>query len=196
MIGDMSSLVGGGLGRLARAEEHMRGLKLVLVAIVCVVALVGLCGGIGALVRADPRAYSWSLVDIRRTDSDKSLMPLQSSELPFRYGSLEFTPTDIRGKAACNTFSGVYQLNPATHAFDADVLGFTQRYCGGRVGTFREGTFIAKLRTANRYEVIGGELRLYTDADKTVLIFRRDVPALSLDQLTRRLGSWLRQLFG
>lgn len=172
----------------------MRRWKIALAAGVCAVALVSLCGTIAALVRVDPRAHSWSLIDIRRTDSNRSLVRFQSSELPFRYGSLEFTPTQIRGKAACNTFSGPYQLNPATRRFEARELSLTQMDCGGRAGILREATFLAQLRAANRYEVIGGELRLYADAEKTVLIFRRNTSVFSIERLTRQLGSWVRRL--
>jgi heat shock protein HslJ len=173
----------------------MRRWKIALVASVCVVALVSLCGSIGATVLVDPRAHSWSLIDIRRTDSNRSLVRVQSSELPFRYGSLEFSPTLVHGKAACNTFSGAYQLNPATRRFSTNELTLTQIDCGGRAGILREGTFLAQLSAANRYEVIGGELRLYADAEKTVLIFRRNTSTFSVEQLTRLLGSWIRRLF-
>ena len=172
----------------------MRRLKIAVISLFCA-ALVIVCSGSVTLVFPDPRSSSWYLVQTMSAGSSQVSTPTRAPGITPQPFTLEFTPTDIHGRAACNYFTGQYQLNPATHTFFVSSVGLTLTACGDTSSYIRDQEFVDLLSAANHYESNWNELRIYADGKQTVLIFEREPFSLSAEQMLRQLGMWLQSLF-
>lgn len=158
--------------------------------------------GLGVILARDPRLHHWRLVAYIDADPTTHFITLQDfrSDRPLRSGgttgrplfiggSLAFSLTEVRGAIACNAYAGGYRLNPFTQTLAIDGLEQTLMGCGGEAWS---GTFLPQLSRATRYAYDGTTLRIYADADQTVLIFEKAPITFRLASL--REHPWARWL--
>jgi len=143
----------------------------------------------------DPRSSSWHLVQTMSAGASQVSTPTRAPGITPQPFTLEFTPTDIHGKAACNYFTGHYHLDPATHTFLVSSVGLSLMACGDTAAYIRDQEFVDLLSAANHYESNWHELRIYADGKQSVLIFEKESFSLSAMQMLRQLGMWLRSHF-
>lgn len=75
----------------------------------------------------------------------------------------------IEGNTACNQLIGEYDLHNSK-GIEVKSLGQTLRGCVGNESVYWEGKFPAELRKAERFEIEGNKLVIYT-SNKTQLVF-------------------------
>ncbi len=80
-------------------------------------------------------------------------------------GTLRFTVTSVRGKAACNTFFGSFR--EAGKSIKIDGINSTRMHCNGQMQLERQ--FLAALSKATAYRIESGTL-LLTAPDGRVLV--------------------------
>ena len=166
----------------------MNRLKIALLALICV-ALCIVCSGTASLVLSDPRFGSWHLVQMIGPGSSQLASLMQSSgRYPDRF-TLEFTPSAISGRAACNYYSGAYRLDSATQTLFISRLGLTLMACPDLYSNSRDDEYTQLLEAADRYECNWRGLRVYVASKQTVLIFQRH--SLSITQVAQQLGKWV-----
>ena len=81
------------------------------------------------------------------------------------FGTLRFTLTSIRGKAACSSFMGAFREIAGN--IEIAGLGSTATLCDGRVDL--EQAFLGSLIDARRYVLDGATLVLLDDAGHTLV---------------------------
>jgi len=167
-------------------------LKIALIATFATLVIV--CSYHVTLLLMDPRSYSWYLVKNVGTSSHQ-LKPLpQTPGMSSRSFTLEFTPANIRGRAVCNYFSGVYRLDTATHTLSISAVDLTRAACVYTPAYRSEEEYTGLLQAANRYEANWRELRIYADTKHTVLVFQKYSTVPWIEQVLQQLDIWLRKL--
>lgn len=81
------------------------------------------------------------------------------------FGTLRFTLTSIRGKAACSSFMGAFREIAGN--IEIAGLGSTATLCDGRVDL--EQAFLGALADARRYVLDGATLVLLDDTGRTLV---------------------------
>jgi heat shock protein HslJ len=75
----------------------------------------------------------------------------------------------IGGNTACNQLIGEYDLH-SSKGIEVKSLGQTLRLCVGNESVYWEGKFPSELRKAERFDIEGNKLVIYT-SNKTQLVF-------------------------
>src|SRR5262245_12199706 len=84
----------------------MNRLKMALLTLICI-ALFIVCAGAASLILSDPRVDSWRLVQKIASGSSQLARSIQMSGKKADHFTLEFTPSTIHGRAACNYFRDI-----------------------------------------------------------------------------------------
>lgn len=111
-----------------------------------------------------------------------------------REPTMDFATGELNGSAGCNSYFGSY-TSSTDGSLDVSDLGNTDMYCTEEDIRDQEQAFLEALSGADKYEVVGGKLRI-TGAGKVLLLGESEEAPSPVEQPLLKNTSWVLDAYG